>query len=295
MKCQICGATSGREHLFREMMFGSGDEFLYWECVSCGCLQIRDIPARLADYYPATYYSFSLHSARWKRWYYRGHILFPRIMRRLHRCKPDFESIIAARPRPSSHILDVGCGNGNMVDILRNIGFDAWGIEPFLQGSRPHLWKKALEDVDCGWDLIMFHHVLEHMSNHAAVLRTARSKISAKGVCLVRIPLVNWAWEHYGRDWIQLDCPRHLVIHTRRSFELVAKSAGFKISKVIFDSTEFQFWGSELYRRNTSLIQGQRNGDDRLAPRDLKELQSRADRLNSEQKGDQAAFFLTPV
>ena len=101
-----------------------------------------------------------------------------------------------------------------------------------------------------GWDLIMFHHALEHMQNHVDVLRCARGKLNVGGTCLVRIPVVSWAWEQYGRNWAQLDPPRHLVMHTRRSFEVTAAAAGFQMKQIIFDSDEFQFSASECYRRD---------------------------------------------
>jgi len=40
MNCAICGENSGIEHTLREMMFGTRDEFAYWECSACGCIQI---------------------------------------------------------------------------------------------------------------------------------------------------------------------------------------------------------------------------------------------------------------
>ena len=40
------------------MMFGYRDEFAYFACGQCGCLQIADIPPDMSRYYPANYYSF---------------------------------------------------------------------------------------------------------------------------------------------------------------------------------------------------------------------------------------------
>jgi hypothetical protein len=45
---------------------------------------------------------------------------------------------------------------------------------------------------------------------------------------------------------VQLDCPRHLAIHTSRSMEQAAGLAGLTIAKTVYDSSAFQFWGSEL-------------------------------------------------
>jgi hypothetical protein len=40
-------------------MFSTQEEFAYWECSVCGCLQIVNVPENLGDYYDGSYYSFS--------------------------------------------------------------------------------------------------------------------------------------------------------------------------------------------------------------------------------------------
>ena len=138
---------------------------------------------------------------------------------------------------------------------------------------------------------MMFHHSLEHMPNHVEMLRCARGKLGVGGKCLVRIPVVSWAWEHYGRDWAQLDVPRHLIIHTPRSFELTANAAGFHIERTIFDSNEFQFYASELYQRDLSLHGKEAVGA--FSRSEMRKFRTKADDLNRQQLGDQAAFFMS--
>src|ERR1035437_10617754 len=59
MNCRICqSAEVSLSVVTREMMFGLRDEFTYFECAVCGCVQIQDIPADLGRYYPQNYYSF---------------------------------------------------------------------------------------------------------------------------------------------------------------------------------------------------------------------------------------------
>ena len=102
--------------------------------------------------------------------------------------------------------------------VLRAMGFNAIGTDIFVKTETPYVRRSSLEDIESGWDLIMFHHSLEHMTDHIEVLRSAKEKLAAGGACLVRIPVANWAWQHYGANWVQLDAPRHLIIHTLRVF-----------------------------------------------------------------------------
>ena len=53
MICKICSNyENNKEFKIREMMFGFRDEFTYFECSKCGCLQIAKIPKNVEKYYP---------------------------------------------------------------------------------------------------------------------------------------------------------------------------------------------------------------------------------------------------
>jgi predicted SAM-dependent methyltransferase len=143
----------------------------------------------------------------------------------------------------------------------------------------------------------MFHHSLEHMPDQVATLRTASELLAPGGMCLVRIPTVSsYAWKHYGSNWAQCDAPRHLFLHSKASLHLVATAAGFELVKVIYDSTEFQFWASEQYIRDTPLwsedsyaVNPSRSGFSREV---IESFRRRADELNRQEQGDQAVFVL---
>ncbi len=56
MHCRICGNSRDNPcHVFRERMYGLGDEYPYFECSLCGCLQIGQIPEDLSRAYPSGY------------------------------------------------------------------------------------------------------------------------------------------------------------------------------------------------------------------------------------------------
>ena len=119
--------------------------------------------------------------------------------------------------------------------------------------------------------------------------------LAPNGRCLLRIPVLGWAWEHYGVNWVQLDAPRHLFLHTTKSFRLLAASAGLDVVDIGYDSNEFQFWASELYLRNVSLSS---IDVDRDRPRqifslaELQKFRASARELNAQGRGDAAIFTL---
>ena len=63
----------------------------------------------------------------------------------------------------------------------------------------------------------------------------------------------TYAWNTYNTDWMSLDAPRHLIIHTVKSIQLLCDMAGFKLDGVVFDSTEDGLVGSEQYKKDVAL------------------------------------------
>ena len=65
MKCSICKNTTNlKEYKVKEMMFGFREEFNYFECSKCKCIQISEIPDNMHKYYPSNYYSFNSQSSK---------------------------------------------------------------------------------------------------------------------------------------------------------------------------------------------------------------------------------------
>ena len=58
-KCRICGEEAEHKvYRVKEMFFGTRQEFDYFECGNCQCIQILEIPKNLGDFYGNEYYSF---------------------------------------------------------------------------------------------------------------------------------------------------------------------------------------------------------------------------------------------
>ena len=302
--CRICGQKSQHPAWeAKELLMGTRESFPYFQCVRCGCLQIADIPKDLGRHYPAGYYSYTgipeVHPLRRRLACLRsryaisgqgwlGALLyawrpFPkmRLLRRLNLTK-------------STRILDIGCGAGAFLHLFADMGFqNLLGADPFLEHDLAYdnglkILKRDIHEIDGEWDLVMFHHSFEHVPDAKACLQAAARRLVPGGTCLIRIPTASYyAWEHYGVDWVQLDAPRHLYLHSRQSLALVAAEAGLKVEVVEDDSGAFQFWGSEKYRQGLMLNEG--------CPwtrRELAAFEKQARILNAGHRGDQAAFFL---
>ena len=317
MLCRICG-TEGEFLVFdaREKMYGMGDAHPYFQCSGCGCLQISRIPDEMARYYGAGYYSFKPRQsgglyrrvvAARNRHAVIGGGLVASLLNKLQPTQV-FDFLGPARPALNidSAILDVGCGSGALVLLLREAGFrNAVGIDPFadadlLHDGQPLVRCSTLADLDGSFDLIMFHHSLEHMPDQLATLRLAHQRLRPGGHCIVRVPLSSSeAWKRYGLDWVQLDAPRHFYLHSLDSMQRLVRDAGFSCEEVRFDSTAFQFWGSEQYRKGMALTDAKSYAVNPSASifsaDEIAGFDAQARQLNINRQGDQAGFVLRRV
>jgi 2-polyprenyl-3-methyl-5-hydroxy-6-metoxy-1,4-benzoquinol methylase len=302
------------------MMFGMREQFAYFRCATCGCLQLNEIPRDMARFYTENYYSFqkaktislSLKDAFKRRFFNRSmtrHVLgwrnfFGHFFCRLvdHPDVPAWLRFLARPVRFDSAILDVGCGSGMSLVELYECGFEKLlGVDPYI--AKPLQYeggvrvdKCELQEVQGKFDLIMFHHVLEHLENPLKALLSARELLAHDGQILIRIPLSDsMAAEKYREKWVQLDAPRHITLQTRKSMELLAHKAGLKITRITYDSFDFQFWGSEQYLAGIPLTdpRSQVSGTSHLfSPEQLAGFAKESALLNLQEKGDQAAFIL---
>jgi SAM-dependent methyltransferase len=289
----------------REMMRGTKLPFEYVECAACGSLQIVRPPPDLGPFYGDSYYSFrdkpeSILRRLLKRERARyalgsGSVVGAALCWLWGR--PEFaEWFLTIGARPEDCVLDIGCGNGLLLNQLRNVGFDnLTGIDPFLakETATPgfRLLKRDLSTMDGVFDLIMAHHSFEHMPSPRIALADVRRLLKPGGNALIRCPVAgSRAWLEYGADWVQLDAPRHLFIPSMAGFVKLAEASRLNLWKVSCDSYAFQFFGSELYRRGISLQDGRQGRY--FSRRMLRQFEERARTLNQTMEGDSACFYL---
>jgi len=306
--CRICAQAGGEVFCAREMMFGQREEFAYFQCPNCRCLQIRDIPPDLARHYPDSYYS--LHAplvqptrlGRW-RWQLEGRLRRSllnfgrgrrsRIFEWMRRTSTDFDAAI----------LDVGCGRGKLLHELSLFGFrDLTGADPFVAGELRYangivVHKCELSALERRFDLIMMHHTLEHVPQQLETLLAARERLQPGRFLLLRVPVADChAWKKYGVHWFALDAPRHLYLHTEKSIRWLAEQSGLTLTGVEWDSGAHQFWGSEQYLKDIPLRSSHSHYDNprgsMFSRADLRRFESESRRLNAAGEGDSACFYL---
>jgi len=151
-----------------------------------------------------------------------------------------------ARHRAMAHlvaagdpILDVGCGGGEMVYLLRRLGFDAAGIEPdrsYSAAARSVLGVPVqtgfVQDFDFpegAFGAILMYHVLEHVDDPIAILGRLRRWLRDEGVLIVEVPNIEARFEAP----ITRFHPAHLFYYSPATLEAVARASGFAAEEVV--------------------------------------------------------------
>jgi SAM-dependent methyltransferase len=299
MICKACLSDGEhRRHVFIEMMFGTRERFEYQECIDCGTIQRLSDAADESRFYPDRYYSFAKPPRSSRATAIRdAHALGTKSILGAVASFVRYDPIIGVIGEfgidPSSRVLDVGCGSGKLLHRMSAAGFkNLTGVDPYV--SKPTsgavtIHKSDLQSMSGEFDFIMFNHSLEHVPDPDQSLGNAKKLLAPGGRILVRIPTSSsHAWLEYGPNWVQLDAPRHIVIPSRKGMNALAERCGLSVRQSIDDSTEFQFWGSEMYRRSKPL---KSSGPNEVFSRhELRRFAKRAAKLNFERRGDQVAL-----
>lgn len=304
--CKICGNQAYNQYFIaKERMLGLNDEFEYFECSNCKCVQICEIPKNIERYYPDNYYSYQnpvfakkLTGLRFLikkslAGYCSGKFNPAGFLLSLYYENP----FLWLKPKMAnfkSKILDVGCGSGRLILSMQRSGYqNLTGIDPYnkediFYDNGVTVYKKDIFEVTEKYDLIMLHHSFEHMESPGEILMKLHELINPHGYIIIRIPVSNcFAWRKYQTYWIQLDAPRHFFLHTINSMTILANKCALKLHNVEYESTAFQFTGSEKYLRGIGFKENYY-----FTKKQMKIWEREAKRLNQINDGDSACFYL---
>lgn len=231
-KCRVCGmAGSFQSYLAKEMMMGTEDEFEYFVCDNCGCIQISEVPENLGYYYSGEYYSYQFEA--------------------------DEASLSEINIDDNQKILDVGCGSGSWLYEMAKQGCgNLYGCDPFIErdivyANRVHIRKSDITEMegDGTFDLIRMGDSFEHVTNPQEVMHNANRLLKDGGQLWIKIPIFpNFLFDMFGTYWYQLDAPRHIFIPSVKTLKLLAENNGFEILRIEYKTTNGCMVRSFLYQ-----------------------------------------------
>ena len=190
-------------------------------------------------------------------WYVARRDVLDRLIRRRIRLPAD------------ARILEIGCGTGHNLPMLRQFGeVDAIEIDDEARAmASQRLGKPVMAsplpalagDEDGAYDLVAILDVLEHIEADREALLGIAAKLKPGGRILITVPAHPWMWS--AHDVVN----HHHRRYTRRTLKAVVAAAGLRLDMLRwFNSLLFPAAaGARLVGR----LFGKEGGDDKLPPK----------------------------
>ncbi|MDH7512864.1 MAG: class I SAM-dependent methyltransferase [Clostridiales bacterium] len=236
--CSLCG---GGKHRLHFALNGN----VFRRCRSCGLIKMAPLPERLAK--GDDYAGYDLERQR----QFTRLFFVPQYWRALR---------LIQRYKSGGRLLDVGCGTGEFLDLARQEGFLAFGIEPseralfIARRSHPVAWGE-LNDISLKenfFDVVTLWSVLEHVIDPISFLRKVWLSLKKDGILGLRVPssrgllALSALWLHrlsagkikrplkviYQLEWHY----KHFYYYDRKNIALLLEKCGFEILETYDES-----------------------------------------------------------
>ncbi|MFC1621902.1 class I SAM-dependent methyltransferase [Patescibacteria group bacterium] len=228
-KCKICNSTK-EDLLFRAKNPDIGDSFDIVSCTGCGLVKTKQKGSDISNYYTDTSY------------YAKGDSCFNKI-------KKLFATItkvyLIERFKRGGKLLDVGCGDGKVLELFDNGNWKLYGIEPYgkPKNARATIHHVPFENTklpDDTFDVITLWHVFEHIINPNLVLRELNRILKKNGLLFLSIPNVeSFSAKLFKNNWFALYPPVHIFHYSIDTIAKVLEKSGFEVKKVDKFSWEY--------------------------------------------------------
>src|SRR5574341_723028 len=238
--CKLCGAAD------LPLCYTQGDrrQFLFYRCPTC----------RLVVYDTRT-------GVNQEKYIFSA--VDPTAPTRQNRGHRQTYAFIARHARPPGRMLDLGCGDGVVLWLARQDGWEVRGVELFaeqttvvretlgLQVETSDIMSYVVRPMS--YDVVVLTHVLEHLPDPLAALRKIHDALKPGGAGVLEFPNID-AWDarlrrlldrlhirrrHYRPDYV----PGHVQEFCRESFALACGRAGLALERwETYSVNPAQYW-----------------------------------------------------
>ena len=215
----------------------SPDYFLAVQCASCKLVYLSRRPdvSELDRIYPSTYHAYDFTPEQF------GFVFS--IRRRL-----EARRLLAACKGLASNarILDVGCGDGFHLGLLRDFGETTWSLEGVDASKRAveaaarnniRVHLGLLNDVplrEASYDMVLLIATIEHVDDPPALLARVRDLLKPGGrVLIVTDNTASFDFPLFrGRHWGGYHFPRHWYLFNPENLRLLARQSEFQVQSL---------------------------------------------------------------
>lgn len=236
--CLICDLDSPQIlNSGYDRLLGLPGEFTVVTCSNCGFVYLNPRPAEreMKKFYPEEYYSFR----RWTedvgslRAFYRN--MKWKSLSRINATRfsgvPPFVE--------NGKILDFGCGSGEVLNILKKVGWETCGVEidkkaaEYARSMGLNVFSQDLRSIrfpDDYFDVVRMRSVLEHLHQAPVILEEIHRILKKRGRLLLIVPNIDsFEFKIFRSKWFPLDIPRHIYHFSSKSLAALLKKSCFNI------------------------------------------------------------------
>jgi SAM-dependent methyltransferase len=212
----------------------SPDTFLAVRCRQCGLVYLNPRPAmsELAQIYPPDYHAFNFSETQFGFVYKVRRQLEAKRLLSYCRGLPDH-----------ARIIDIGCGDGFHLGLLREFGKPSWtleGVDPsdlaVRVGAKMGLtiYQGTVQDLplpQASYDLALMIATIEHVDDPAGVLAAVRSLLRPGGrVVIVTDNTDSLDFQLFkGRFWGGYHFPRHWNLFNSENLQRLAQTVDLEV------------------------------------------------------------------
>ena len=176
-----------------------------------------------------------------------------------------------ARPPASGRILEVGCGTGHNLAMLRTFAeVDAVELDESVRAiAESRLGRSVMPDrlpelanvADRAYDVIGAFDVIEHIPDDDAALRAIAAKLKPGGRLIMTVPAHQWMWS--AHDVVN----HHKRRYSKRTLRKLIEASPLKLEAIgYFNSLLFPI---AVMERLSSRLRGKDDADLTLPPAPL--------------------------
>lgn len=110
---------------------------------------------------------------------------------------------IVKRYLPANDVLEVGCGKGYFLDVMRSSGIEARGVDPTYDGPDETVIREYFTaELGIRASGVVLRHVLEHVQDPLSFLQAIAGANGNAGRIYIEVPCFDWIVEN--RAWFDI-------------------------------------------------------------------------------------------